>query len=274
MLVIGDTVTISKSRFENNKAKSGIIAISADNTFIDECEFINNSAEAYVGVSNIWGTMTINNSYFVNNTAERSARVMRNSQYCTAIISNCVFENNIGNEGNYSIDNNYGTIYLYNNTINTQSSEIHNYGGNITCSAGCLGCGDCANACPVSAIGLQNGVAFIKRGECIGCGLCVKTCPKNLIELVPEIFFTKVLCRNTEKGAIARKNCTNACIGCKKCEKVCPSGAIKVVHSVAEIDYSLCTGCGECEKICPRKVIWSGISQSKQGFVRSKKDAT
>ena len=52
--------------------------------------------------------------------------------YRTAIISNSVFENNVGAEHNYTVDNNYGTIYLYNNTINTQSAEIHNYGGNIS----------------------------------------------------------------------------------------------------------------------------------------------
>ena len=130
MLVIGENVTISKSRFVNNKAESGIVAITANNTLIDECDFINNSAEIYSGVSNV-GTMTINNSYFANNTAERSTRLIRNSMYSTAIISNCVFENNVGNEGNYSIDNNYGTIYLHNNTINTQYYEIYNYGGDI-----------------------------------------------------------------------------------------------------------------------------------------------
>ncbi len=139
--------------------------------------------------------------------------------------------------------------------IPTCKGMTMNYGGNITCTAGCLGCGDCANACPVSAIGMQNGVAFIKRGECIGCGLCVKTCPKNLIELVPEILFTKVLCRNTEKGAVARKNCTNACIGCKKCEKECPTGAITVENNLASINYELCADCGQCVAVCPTGCI-------------------
>ncbi len=131
ILAVGDTVTIYKSRFKYNKAESGIVYISAENSLIDECDFINNSAKVYAGISNGWGTMRINSSYFANNTAEESIRLIRNSQYCTATISNCVFENNIGNEGNFSIDNNYGTIYLYNNIINTQSSEIHNYGGDI-----------------------------------------------------------------------------------------------------------------------------------------------
>ncbi len=129
------------------------------------------------------------------------------------------------------------------------------FGGNLSCTFGCLGCGDCANACPVSAIGIQNGVAFIKRDECIGCGLCVKTCPKNLIELVPQIYFTKVLCRNTEKGAVARKNCVNACIGCKKCEKECPTNAITVENNLASIDYDKCIDCGKCAEVCPTGCI-------------------
>ena len=132
IFAIGETVTISKSQFESNKAENSIVAISADNTLIDKCEFISNSAESYVGISNIYGTMTVNNSYFTNNTAEKSTRLIRNSQYSTTIITNCVFENNVGNENNYSIDNNYGTIYLHNNTLNTKSGEIHNYGGNIS----------------------------------------------------------------------------------------------------------------------------------------------
>ena len=175
MYAVGDTVTIYKSRFENNKAESGIIAIISDNSFIDECEFINNSAKVYVGVSNIEGTMTINNSYFANNTAETSTRLIRNSQSYTLIISNCVFKNNIGNEGNYSIDNNYGTIYLHNNTINTQSSEIHNYGGNINS--------------PCTAIALENKTIPVAVGEKTTLTAIITDDNGNLIEEAYYVYF-------------------------------------------------------------------------------------
>ena len=59
------------------------------------------------------------------------------------------------------------------------------------------------------------------------------------------------LCSNRDKGAVARKVCTNACIACKKCEKNCPSGAIRVVDNLAVIDYEKCTDCGACIEGCP-----------------------
>jgi ferredoxin len=58
------------------------------------------------------------------------------------------------------------------------------------------------------------------------------------------------MCNNPEKGAVARKKCSNACIKCKKCEKACPLGAIKV-DDIAVIDYSICEGCGTCIDVCP-----------------------
>lgn len=125
------------------------------------------------------------------------------------------------------------------------------YGGPDACSYGCLGYGDCAAVCPVDAICLKDGIARIDRRICIGCGMCVKTCPKTIISLVPQVATTANLCSNKDKGAVARKVCTNACIACKKCEKNCPEGAIKVVDNLAVIDYEKCTGCGVCIEGCP-----------------------
>ena len=171
----GENITIVNSRFESNKAESGIVAIYADSSIIDECEFMNNCAEVYVGISNLGETMTINNSYFINNTAERSTRVIRNSMYATTIITNCVFENNTGNEGNYSIDNNYGTIHLYNNTINTNSSEIYNYGGNITS--------------PCTAIALENKTITVAVGEKTTLTAIITDDNGNMIEEAYYVYF-------------------------------------------------------------------------------------
>ena len=125
------------------------------------------------------------------------------------------------------------------------------YGGPNSCSYGCIGCGDCAAACPMHAICLRDGIAHVDSRVCIGCGVCVDDCPKGIITLVPKSGKTVVMCNNKEKGAIARKNCTNACIGCKKCELNCPEKAIKVVNNLATIDYTACTGCGVCVELCP-----------------------
>ena len=125
------------------------------------------------------------------------------------------------------------------------------YGGPEACQFACLGFGDCAAACPANAICMRDGIAHVDTVRCLGCGLCAANCPKHVIGMVPQATAAIVMCNSRDKGAVARKKCTNACIGCKKCEKVCPNSAVSVQNELAAVDYDKCTGCGLCAEACP-----------------------
>jgi len=129
------------------------------------------------------------------------------------------------------------------------------YGGQVSCTFGCLGFGDCVSVCPVSAICIENSLARIDRRRCTDCAVCLKACPTGVITIETEPVHVAVMCKNTEKGARLKDKCLKGCIGCMKCVKACTAEAITVNESLAVIDYSKCTGCGECVGQCIKKCI-------------------
>ncbi len=134
------------------------------------------------------------------------------------------------------------------------------YVGETACGFGCLGCGDCVEACQFDAIHMDTatGLPVVDEEKCTSCGMCVKACPRHIIELRnkgPKGRRMVVECVNKDKGAVARKACLNACIGCSKCQKVCNFEAITVESNLAYIDFTKCRLCRKCEAECPTGAI-------------------
>ena len=134
------------------------------------------------------------------------------------------------------------------------------YAGDTACRYGCLGCGDCVEACAFGAIKMdpETGLPVVDQEKCTACGACAKACHKGIIEIRnkgPRNMRIYVSCINKEKGAVARKACKTACIGCGKCAKVCAHDAITVENNVAYIDFTKCKLCRKCVLDCPTGAI-------------------
>ena len=134
------------------------------------------------------------------------------------------------------------------------------YVGESACAYGCLGYGDCVEACAFDAIKVnpETGIAEVDPDKCTACGACVKACPKKIIELRkkwPKNRAVYVACASKDKGAVTMKACKAGCIGCGKCAKVCAFDAITVEKGLAYIDSQKCKLWRKCVNECPTGAI-------------------
>ena len=63
----------------------------------------------------------------------------------------------------------------------------------------CIGCGNCLERCPVSAISLED-IAKVDRNLCLGCGLCASVCSEEAIRLKIRDDLTEPFDRVLEMG--------------------------------------------------------------------------
>ncbi len=111
-------------------------------------------------------------------------------------------------------------------------------GGGKSCPWGCLGYGDCMQACRFGAITMSDHrLPVVAENQCTACGACVSVCPKSLFEIHPVSHRLWVACRNRASGKLARTQCDVACIGCGLCKKDAAEGLIEISNNLAVINY-------------------------------------
>ena len=134
------------------------------------------------------------------------------------------------------------------------------YGGDTGCQYGCLGFGECVDACDFEAMYMDDktGLPVVIEDKCTACNACVTACPRDIMELRPKgkrnrrIF---VSCINQDKGGAAKKACEVACTGCSKCEAECKYDAITIENYLAYIDGDKCKNCRKCAPVCKSNSI-------------------
>jgi NADPH-dependent glutamate synthase beta subunit-like oxidoreductase len=73
--------------------------------------------------------------------------------------------------------------YLYIG-VNTCQAQAAMFGGQRSCSVGCLGLGDCVRACQFDALKMGPlGYPVVDRDKCVGCGICEQVCPKGVMQV-------------------------------------------------------------------------------------------
>lgn len=112
-------------------------------------------------------------------------------------------------------------------------------GGDKMCFYGCLGGGDCVQACPFDAMFMNsNGLPEVIKEVCTGCGICAKACPRSVIEMHPISRSVYVYCKNHDDPKTAKSVCSVSCVGCGICARKSDGGVV-MENNLAVINYEL-----------------------------------
>lgn len=130
--------------------------------------------------------------------------------------------------------------------------------GSKDCTWGCLGLGDCADACDFNAIVMNdNGLPQVITEKCTACRDCVDVCPKGLFVIQPMEEKLIVQCKSLLEGDLAESKCSVACTGCARCAADSPPGVIEMVNNLAVINYESNLCAPEATKRCPTNaIVW------------------
>jgi Na+-translocating ferredoxin:NAD+ oxidoreductase RNF subunit RnfB len=112
-------------------------------------------------------------------------------------------------------------------------------GGGKACTWGCLGYGDCEDACDFDAIFMSpTGLPVVIPESCTACGDCVDACPRDLFTIMPVEQKLIVQCKSLLSGDEAEAACRVACNACGRCAMDAAPGVVEIVDGLAVVDYS------------------------------------
>jgi len=112
--------------------------------------------------------------------------------------------------------------------------------GGLSCRWGCLGFGDCVQACKFGALKMVDGLPQVDYQKCVGCGACVEACPRNLFILIDVDnlkYFYAVACSNPQNASQTKQVCQKGCIGCSLCTRIIKDSPFNMKGSLAYLDY-------------------------------------
>jgi Na+-translocating ferredoxin:NAD+ oxidoreductase RNF subunit RnfB len=110
-------------------------------------------------------------------------------------------------------------------------------GGGKGCTWGCLGLGDCAEACAFDAIRMgETGLPVVDPDACTACGDCVEACPKDLFAVLPVSRRLIVQCRNRMVGDAVVALCRVGCTACGICATDADPGLVRIADGLAVVD--------------------------------------